>query len=208
MSWTILQPKMLYEKNPELKAMKTPHQAKRWWQEQRGGRSFLKSYFGAKLALKKKKRSCYEWLFCTCLESAGVINNSSFKWLPAPGDELSQASIGQVSATPQVQRAQRATASGQHTGYNIIVFDLQVRQEHLLSIQYAAFAAHKQVPRGTFGRFRPALMCKTTLVVCCSRFRCYDLYTSVWAMYRQRCCDLCSSTTLSQSQAFKNVPLW
>lgn len=54
MSWTILQPKMLYEKNPELKAMKTPHQAKRWWQEQRGGRSFLKSYFGAKLALKKK----------------------------------------------------------------------------------------------------------------------------------------------------------
>lgn len=127
-------------------------------------------------------KSCYEWLFCTCLESAGVTNNSSFKCLPAPWDELSQASIGQVSATPQVQRAQRATASGQHTGYNIIVFDLQVRQKHLLSTQCAAFAAHQPVPRGTFGRFRPALMCNTTLVVCCSWFRCYDLYTSVWAM--------------------------
>lgn len=63
MSWTILQPKMLYEKNPELKAMKTPHQAKRWWQEQRGGRSFLKSYFGAKLALKKKKEAVMNGYF-------------------------------------------------------------------------------------------------------------------------------------------------
>lgn len=48
--------------------------------------------------------------------------------LPAARDELRQTSICQVSAAPQVQRAEEATASSQHTGHNIIVLNLQERQ--------------------------------------------------------------------------------
>lgn len=46
---------------------------------------------------------------------------------PAAIDELEQTSVGQVSAAPQVQRAEAAGASGQHAGHNIVVFDLQQR---------------------------------------------------------------------------------
>lgn len=45
--------------------------------------------------------------------------------LPAAGDEFSQASICQVSAAPQVQWAQWAAASSQHTSHDVIVLNLQ-----------------------------------------------------------------------------------
>lgn len=45
--------------------------------------------------------------------------------LPAAWHQFSQASICQVSAAPQVHWAQRAATSSQHTGHNVIVFNLQ-----------------------------------------------------------------------------------
>lgn len=46
---------------------------------------------------------------------------------PAAVDQLHQTSIGQVSAAPQVQRAQESGTSRQHAGHNIVVFDLRER---------------------------------------------------------------------------------
>lgn len=56
-----------------------------------------------------------------------VLLDESKQNPPAATDELQQTSIGQVSAAPQVQRAEEAGASGQHAGHNIVVFDLQER---------------------------------------------------------------------------------
>lgn len=44
---------------------------------------------------------------------------------PAARDELSQAAIGEVPATPQVQRSEEATACCHHAGHHVVVLDLQ-----------------------------------------------------------------------------------
>ncbi len=65
--------------------------------------------------------------------------------LPAARDKLGQASISQVSAAPEVQWAEWATASSQHTGHNIIVLNLQERQASIYSPACAAFAGQQSV---------------------------------------------------------------
>lgn len=56
-----------------------------------------------------------------------LLRDESKQNPPAATDELQQASIGQVSAAPQVQRAEEAGAGGQHAGDHIVVLNLQER---------------------------------------------------------------------------------
>lgn len=62
-----------------------------------------------------------------CSAKNTVPRDESKQNPPAATDELQQTSIGQVSAAPQVQRAEEAGAGGQHAGDNVVVLNLQER---------------------------------------------------------------------------------
>lgn len=67
------------------------------------------------------------WLFTGKRLKSTVKRDDAAKAPPAAVDKLHQTSIGQVSAAPQVHRAERAGAGGQHAGNDIVVLNLQER---------------------------------------------------------------------------------
>lgn len=73
--------------------------------------------------------------------------------LPAASDELRQTSVRQVSAAPQVQRAEEATASGQHTGHDIIVLDLQEGQAAVGIFSCSLSTVCLRLDRGSTARY-------------------------------------------------------